>query len=148
MLFLLLCALFAVVLLCSGWYLYENRWDRRLFQHPADANFGLNVRARKAATLWRERELLPLDVRPAADFLAEHLPGAVNAPFSEGEIEEEALKGIARDRPLLVYCDGGYRSRQSIPSLRKAGFTSIYHLHRGILSWKIAKEPTEAGPPA
>src|SRR5690606_21918530 len=92
-----------------------------------------------------ERALLPIDVRPPPHYLAEHIPGAINVPFLGANLEKAALTGVDRDRPVLVYCDGGYRSRRALPSLREAGFTSIYHLHRGLISWKLAKAPTESG---
>jgi hydroxyacylglutathione hydrolase len=143
---LFICTLSAIALLSGAWYLYEHRWDRRLFRHGPGKEFVINVRARKAAALWRELGLVPIDVRPAPDFRAGHLPGAVNAPFSGTILDLAGLTGLARDHPVLVYCDGGYRSRRSLPAIREAGFTSVYHLHRGLLSWKIAKEPVEAGP--
>lgn len=142
---LLLCAtLVSIGLLIVGWYLYEHRWDRRLFAHRSETGFVINVRARKAAALYREG-VIPIDVRPAPSYRAGHLPKAINAPF-EGTLDSGALDGLDRARPVLVYCDGGYRSRRSLPALRTAGFTSIYHLHRGLMSWKLAKEPTESGP--
>ena len=42
-----------------------------------------------------------------------------------------------RNAPLLIYCDGGYRSRKALPQIKALGFQSIYHLHRGILSWNL-----------
>jgi rhodanese-related sulfurtransferase len=136
--------LVAIALLCAGWYLYEHCWDRSLFAHRSETDFVINVRARKAAALYREG-VTPIDVRPAPSFRAGHLPKAINAPF-EGMLDSGALDGLDRTRPVLVYCDGGYRSRRSLPALRAAGFTAIYHLHRGLMSWKMAKEPTESGP--
>lgn len=144
MLFSLL-TLVAIGLICGGWYCYEHRWDSRLFGHRSETDFVINVRAGKAAALVRGGDLLTLDVRPASSFRAGHLPGAVNAPF-ENSLDTNALDGIDRTRPVLVYCDGGYRSRRSLPSIRAAGFTSVYHLHRGMMSWKMAKEPVESGP--
>lgn len=144
--FFFLVTLVVIGLICGGWYLYEHRWDRRLFGHRSETDFVLNIRARRAAKLVREQGLLPLDMRPSADFLAGHIPGAVNAPFIGTSLDTGALDGIDRTRPVLVYCDGGYRSRRSLPAIRAAGFTTVYHLHRGIMSWKMAKEPVESSP--
>jgi len=41
-----------------------------------------------------------------------------------------------RDRPVLVYCAGGYRSRKTVEVLRSLGFRSVHHLHRGMLAWR------------
>lgn len=142
--FLFTITLAALGLLSGGWYLYEHRWDRRLFGHRSSSDFVINIRAGKAAGLLREGGVLPIDVRPAPSYRAGHLPDAVNASF-EGALDLDALAGIDRARPILVYCDGGYRSRRSIPFIQAAGFTSIYHLHRGMISWKMAKESIESG---
>lgn len=137
-------AIVAIGLLCVGWYLHEYRWDRRLFGHRTSSDFVVNLRAEKAAELLREGGLLPIDVRPAPSYRAGHLPNAINASF-EGSLDIAALEGIDRARPVLIYCDGGYRSRRSIPFIQAAGFTSIYHLHRGMISWKMAKKSIEPG---
>ncbi|NLT69782.1 MAG: rhodanese-like domain-containing protein [Verrucomicrobiaceae bacterium] len=146
--FLLLLILVAVGLLCGVWFVCEYRWDLRLFGPSRDSGFVTNVRAGEAAHLLLEGNLLPLDVRPSSRYRAEHLPGAIHAPFSGAAFDAPVLECMDRDQPVLVYCDGGYRSRQSLPALREAGFTSIYHLHRGLMSWKLAKEPTESDPAA
>lgn len=132
--------------IAAAWYLFENRWDRRLFGRRSGSDFVTNVRAGKAAAFFRESGLLPIDVRAGPAYHAERLPGAVNAPFLEGELDTAPLSGVSRDQPILVYCDGGYRSRRSLTAIREAGFRSVYHLHRGIMSWKLAKQPTETGP--
>jgi rhodanese-related sulfurtransferase len=41
-----------------------------------------------------------------------------------------------RDRPVLVYCAGGDRSRKSVEVLRSLGFKSVHHLHRGMMAWR------------
>lgn len=133
-------------LLAAAWYIFEDCWGRGLFGQRSASDFVINVRAGKAVMLLDETDLLPVDVRPRRDFLAGHLPGAVNAPFVGTTLDASALVAIDRDQPVLVYCDGGYRSRRALPALRETGFTAIYHLHRGFLSWKMRKAPTESGP--
>lgn len=144
--FLLFLILVAVGLLCGAWYVCEYRWDLRLFGPTPDSGFVTNVRAGEAALLLRKENVLPIDVRSPSRYRSEHLPAAINAPFSGEAFDAPGLDGMDRDQPVLVYCDGGYRSRQSLSALRRAGFTSIYHLHRGLMSWKRAKEPTESDP--
>jgi rhodanese-related sulfurtransferase len=133
-------------IIAIAWYLYEHRWDRRLFGSRSGLDFVSNVRAKRAVALLHEHALLPVDVRPAPAYLSGHLPGAVNAPFLEGGLDPADLAGIPRDRPILLYCDGGYRSRRALPAIQEAGFRCIYHLHRGILSWKMANQPIETNP--
>lgn len=137
-----------LVLLVGGWHLFEHFWNRRLFRRDSPEDFVANVRARKALGLWRETpDLIVLDVRPEWGWRVARLPGAVNVPFAmDGEgFEAGSLDGLSRDRPVLVYCDGGFRSRLALPALREAGFRRIHHLHRGILSWKAAGGETRGG---
>ena len=138
--------LLALGIVAGAWYLFESRWDRSQFRERSEKDFSRNVRAGMAGKLLHEHpDLIVIDVRPFSSFEAGHLPGALNAPFSGESLDSSALAGIPRDRPVLVYCDGGYRSRKALPSVRDSGFHSIYHLHRGLMSWKAAKGLVETG---
>ena len=46
-----------------------------------------------------------------------------------------------RNKPVLIYCAGGFRSRRAAGVVRALGFQSIHHLHRGYLSWPMARLP-------
>ena len=141
----LVIAVSAIVVLVIGWYLFENRWDRSQFRRGDENDFVINLRAKKAAKVVQETPgILLIDVRPAKSYETEHIPGAINTPFVDDVLDESALNEITRERPILVYCDGGYRSRKALNAMRQAGFRRIYHLHRGIMSWKLAEEPTES----
>ena len=43
-----------------------------------------------------------VDVLPARDYEEEHLPGAINIPLKE--LDARTTAGLARDRPIVVYC--------------------------------------------
>ncbi|MBP6785789.1 MAG: rhodanese-like domain-containing protein [Verrucomicrobiales bacterium] len=130
----------------GAWFLFEGRWDRIQFGELSEHEFVRNVRADYVVkVLSQKSDLIIIDVRPNQRFDAGHIPGALNAPFSDGTLDSTALAGIPRERSVLVYCDGGYRSRKALPSLRNLGFRSIYHLHRGFISWKAAKGVVESG---
>jgi rhodanese-related sulfurtransferase len=88
-------------------------------------------------------ETIVLDVRSAREFEGGGLPGAVNVSLGVSDFGER-LAGWERDRPLLVYCAGGYRSRKAVSRLQELGFTHIHHLHRGYLSWKLVSSPPKA----
>ncbi len=139
-------ALSGLVLLSGGWLVFERFWDRRQFRRGPSGDAVINLRARKAERLLHEEPgTVVLDVRPAASWRAGHLPGAVNAPFAMdgGGFAAGSLGDIPRETPLLVYCDGGFRSRLALPALRAAGFRRIHHLHRGLMSWRVAALPVE-----
>lgn len=60
-----------------------------------------------------------LDVRTAEEFAAGHLEGAVNIPVDQVEAR---LPEIPRDRPVVVYCRSGARSRNAASVLRRSGY--------------------------
>lgn len=141
----LLIFLVAVAALAGGWYLFEWWWDRRLFS-PADPDQRFtNLRARKIRDLLEDGKVSPkiVDVRPSRDFERGHLPAAVSFPYPDPQFEEQITGAVSRDEPLLIYCSGGFRSRFVAAELRRLGFEHLYHLHRGIGSWKMAGLPTE-----
>lgn len=154
-------------LIALGWHVFEFAWDRKLFAEPtavvdeasADGSTTdreettkpspktmtdkseakvVNVGVKEASRLIEEQpDLQVVDVRPESSYRSSHLPGARSVRYAGGELETAAAESLDRDRPILVYCDGGFRSRLSLSAFREAGFREIYHLHRGILSWKL-----------
>jgi rhodanese-related sulfurtransferase len=47
-------------------------------------------------------EATVVNVLPVPEFEEEHLPGSINIPLRE--LTAEALSGLARDQPVVVYC--------------------------------------------
>ena len=77
--------------------------------------------------------------------IEEVLTDSLNAPFVKGQMDVSVFEGLDRSTPLLIYCDGGYRSRPSLPVVNGLGFDTIYHLHRGLMSWRFFGGPIETG---
>ncbi|MEX2578692.1 MAG: rhodanese-like domain-containing protein [Verrucomicrobiales bacterium] len=128
---LVVAAILAVVV---GWHAFEFLRDRKLFR----AAQVRNLRARQARRLLDEQSDIQLvDVRPGAGYRSGHLPGAVNVPYEGGTLDVAASRRLDPGKPVLIYCDGGYRSRLALPAFEKAGFPEIFHLHRGYLSWRL-----------
>ena len=71
---------------------------------------------------------LLVDVRSPAEFARGHLPGAVNLPI--GEVEERYGE-LPADRPLVLYCSGGVRSKRAADFLsERTGLGPIHDLGR------------------
>lgn len=137
---LLLPALLGIALLAVGWFWFEGSWDRRLFA-PERGKTCINVRPRSAMELIRTNvDLHVLDIRSRREFAAGALPRAANVSIADKAFCER-IGEMDRTRPVLVYCAGGYRSRKAVGVLRALGFQSIYHLHRGYHSWRLARLP-------
>jgi rhodanese-related sulfurtransferase len=82
-----------------------------------------------------------LDVRTSAEFAQGHLKGAINIPLSDLPVQ---LGQLDRNRPILVYCQTGFRSAQASTILANAGFTKVYDMEGGLNAWINAGYPTVA----
>jgi rhodanese-related sulfurtransferase/DNA-binding transcriptional ArsR family regulator len=80
--------------------------------------------------------LVVLDVRPAAEHAAGHLPGAVSIPV--GELRRR-LAELPGDREVVAYCRGPYCAfaHEAVAVLREAGF-SARRLEDGLPEWEAA----------
>lgn len=70
-----------------------------------------------------ERDPVLLDVRTAREFSAGHLGDARNIPHDQ-VVQQPGLLG-PKDRPILVYCQSGGRSRAAAGALEAAGYEVI-----------------------
>lgn len=84
---------------------------------------------------------LALDVRTPAEREQKHVAGSIGVPLAH---LVERLGEIPRDRPLLVYCAGGYRSAIAASLLQRAGFGSVSEIAGGIAAWETAHLPMES----
>ena len=82
-----------------------------------------------------------LDVRPAEEFAAGHLPGAINVPV---EKLEALLSKLPRRKEVIAYCRGPYclMSFDAVEKLRKRGFKAK-RLRDGFPEWRAAGLPVE-----
>jgi rhodanese-related sulfurtransferase/predicted transcriptional regulator len=81
-------------------------------------------------------DLVVLDVRPAAEYAAGHLPGAVSIPV--GELRRR-LAELPGDREVVAYCRGPYCAfaHEAVAVLRQEGF-SARRLEDGLPEWQAA----------
>ncbi len=84
-----------------------------------------------------------LDVRPAEEFEAGHLPGAVNIPIEE---LGKRLGELPRRKEIVAYCRGPYclMSYEAVELLRKKGHKAR-RLENGLPEWRLAGLPVERG---
>jgi rhodanese-related sulfurtransferase len=57
----------------------------------------------------------------------------------------ENLEKLPKDRPLLVYCAGGYRSSVAASLLQSRGFSRVSEIAGGIVGWEAANLPVQTG---
>jgi rhodanese-related sulfurtransferase/DNA-binding transcriptional ArsR family regulator len=80
--------------------------------------------------------LVVLDVRPASEHAAGHLPGAVSIPL--GELRRR-LQELPRDREIVAYCRGPFCAfaHEAVTLLRREGFRAR-RLEDGLPEWQAA----------
>jgi rhodanese-related sulfurtransferase len=81
-----------------------------------------------------------VDVRTRNEFNGGHLPGAMNIPLSDiGSRTDD----IPTDKPIVVVCASGNRSKSAANKLTKAGFDNVYNLKGGTMKWMMQGHPLE-----
>jgi rhodanese-related sulfurtransferase len=80
--------------------------------------------------------LMVLDVRPAVEYAAGHLPGAVSIPVDE---LRRRLAELPRGREIVAYCRGPYCAfaHEAVAVLRQEGFLAR-RLEDGLPEWQAA----------
>ena len=82
-----------------------------------------------------------LDVRPAEEYAAGHVPGAINVPVDR---LEKYLSKLPKRKQVVAYCRGPYclMSFEAVEKLRKRGFKAK-RLENGYPEWRAAGLPVE-----
>jgi glyoxylase-like metal-dependent hydrolase (beta-lactamase superfamily II)/rhodanese-related sulfurtransferase len=79
-----------------------------------------------------------IDVRTPKEREERSVAGSISVPLNHFV---ERMNDVPRDRPLLVYCAGGYRSSIAASLLQRAGFGSVSEIAGGIAAWEAARLP-------
>lgn len=82
----------------------------------------------------RSGKVTVLDVRPAEEYLAGHIPGAVSIPLEQ---LEERLAELPSDREIVAYCRGPYcvMALDATDTLQSNGFEAT-RFEEGIADWR------------
>jgi rhodanese-related sulfurtransferase len=129
-----------LIVVVAGWYWFESAWDRKLFT-AAPGGVCANLKGDQANTWLREHpETQVLDVRSTGEFEGGALPRAVNISIGDDAFDTK-VAAFDKEKPVLVYCAGGFRSRKAVAKLKELGFKNIQHIHRGYMSWKPDIQP-------
>ena len=94
-----------------------------------------------AGQLETETPPFVVDVRSEREWNQAHIAGSHNVPLTH---LRERFAGIPRDQPLVVHCEGGYRSAIAASLLAQAGWTRLHDLVGGIKAWQASQLPVES----
>jgi hydroxyacylglutathione hydrolase len=122
--------------LLSGLKSLESRPDLVVFTERLSAQFA-------AELLASDQPPLAVDVRGPREREQKHIGGSLHLPLNH---LLDNLNSLPKNRPLLVYCAGGYRSSIAASLLQGNGFDSVGEIAGGIAAWESAKMKVQAAP--
>jgi hydroxyacylglutathione hydrolase len=77
-----------------------------------------------------------IDVRTPSERQQKFIDGSLSIPLNHLSQRTEELP---KNRPLLLYCAGGYRSSIAASLLQKSGFDRVGEIAGGLAAWEAAK---------
>jgi thioredoxin 1 len=81
-----------------------------------------------------------IDVRTPEEFAEGHIKNAVNIDWNNSNFESKISK-IDKTKPVLIYCLGGGRSASAASKMKTLGFSQIFELNGGMMSWRNSNLP-------
>ena len=90
-----------------------------------------------------DEQMIVLDVRPAEEYFAGHLPHARSLPVTELEAR---LAELPPNTEIVAYCRGPYCvfADEAVALLRQHGY-HVSRLHEGLPDWHLLGLPIETG---
>jgi rhodanese-related sulfurtransferase len=87
----------------------------------------------------RSRDVVVLDTRPASEYAAGHIPGALSVPVHE---LQQRLRQLPRNKEYVAYCRGPYcvYADRAVEMLRNSG-RRARRLRGGLPEWRAAGFP-------
>ncbi|MGW0775407.1 ArsR/SmtB family transcription factor [Streptomyces sp. NPDC002835] len=91
----------------------------------------------------REGGIVLLDVRPAEEYAAGHIPGAISIPVDE---LADRIAELPADAEVVAYCRGAYcvLAHDAVRLLGARGRKAV-RLTDGMLEWRLADLPVDSG---
>lgn len=92
-----------------------------------------DISSREAkALLDKNKAVYLLDVRTPQEFSQGKLAGATLIPI--GELERR-FREVPKNRPVIVYCAVGARSKPAAGFLAQQGYKDVYNVTDGLVGW-------------
>jgi rhodanese-related sulfurtransferase/DNA-binding transcriptional ArsR family regulator len=92
------------------------------------------VRGEELLQRVRQGEVIVLDVRPAEEYDAGHIPGALSVPLADLKTR---LSALPKSRQIVAYCRGPYcvMAIEAVEILLKRGFRA-QRMEQGVIEWR------------
>lgn len=91
-----------------------------------------DITSRDAKAFIDKTDVFILDVRSQQEREQGYIPGSRLIPI---DTLEKRLAEIPKNRPVIVYCAVGSRSRVVAQGLSRLGYPEVYNMRDGIMGW-------------
>lgn len=81
------------------------------------------------------RDFLLLDVRTDVELKIGKIGGSVNVDYRKFKTDDILIKNF-REKPIVIYCETGSRSKKIATKLARRGFPKVYFLGGGYKVWR------------
>lgn len=88
----------------------------------------------------KQSKVIIIDVRRPDEFAAGHIAKAINLDYEAGVLKARFPK-LKKNATYAIYCHSGRRSGLALAEMKAAGFTKVYNLDGGVISWASAGYP-------
>lgn len=123
------CILFTISSVCA-----QQKVNSKAYNTMLKALLKDNVPELSAAEAKQHQtEYVFLDSREKREYEVSHIKDAVWVGYNDFDIHR--LKGISKDKQIVVYCSVGARSENISNKLIAAGYTHIHNMYGGIFEW-------------
>jgi hydroxyacylglutathione hydrolase len=110
-----------------------------LVSRPDRLAFTEHLSVRDAAEILSSNEPpLVIDVRASSEREQQHIEASISVPLSQ---LAGKMTSLPKNRALLIYCAGGYRSSIAASLLQRRGFERVAEIGGGFAAWEAAKLP-------
>jgi rhodanese-related sulfurtransferase/DNA-binding transcriptional ArsR family regulator len=119
-------------------------FERLVEEHFGDRGAAQPVEMKELLALARSKRVVIVDTRPANEYAAGHIAGAISLPVDE---LQRRLKTLAKGKEYVAYCRGPYcvYADRAVEMLRASG-RRARRLDEGYPEWRSAGLPIGLGP--
>jgi len=84
-------------------------------------------------------KVIYLDAREKNEYNVSHVKNAIWVGYDK--FQKDSVKGIDKNKKIVVYCSVGYRSEKISERLIKMGYTNVSNLYGGLFEWSNQQMP-------
>lgn len=124
--------------------LYDHPANEPVLTESSQRQIGIDA----AVARFNRQDAWFADARPAADYAAGHIAGAVNLPaHRQEEWLEKIFADVDPEKTIITYCAGPKCTlgQELAQVLTEAGFENVFYLVDGWGQWTARQMPTEKG---